>query len=94
MNSTSSVSHEKISRRAFQIWEETGRRDGDETAHWLRAESELRAEHGKTGGVERARGKSVEPTSAGKRAGEKARHSTDYAHPGVTTDSVHHLRTR
>lgn len=94
MNSTSSVSHESIARRAHQIWEETGQQDGSETAHWLQAERELQAHHGKAGEVDAARGTSVEPPVAGKHAAEQARHSTNYVHPGVTTDSLHHARNR
>lgn len=94
MKSASSISHEDISRRAYQIWEETGRRDDKEKAHWLQAESELHAEHGKTGEVDDARGKSVEPPAAGKHVPEKAPHSANYIHPGVTTDSLHHVRNR
>jgi hypothetical protein len=94
MNSTSSATHENISERAYQIWEETGKRDGNDTANWLQAERELHAQHVKTGEVDGARGKSVEPPVAGKHAPEKARHSTDYVHPGVTTDSLHHVRNR
>jgi hypothetical protein len=55
MSLNSSISHKNIARRAYQIWEETGRRDGNETAHWLQAEHELHAQHGKTGRVDGAR---------------------------------------
>ena len=55
MNLNPSISHENIARRAFQIWEETGRRDGNERAHWLQAERELHAHHGKTAEVGGAR---------------------------------------
>src|SRR5664280_2506315 len=55
MNLNPSISHENIARRAYQIWEETGRRDGNETTHWLQAERELHAQHGKTGEVDSAR---------------------------------------
>jgi len=48
-------SHRNIARRAHQIWDETGRRDGSETVHWLQAERELHVQHGKTGGVDGAR---------------------------------------
>jgi len=92
MNLTSSISHENIARRAYQIWEEAGRRDGNETVHWLQAERELDAQHGMTGEVDGARGKSVEPPVAGRQAHEISPHSTNYAHPGVTTDSLHHVR--
>jgi hypothetical protein len=39
---TSSPSTEAISRRAFEIWERTGRPDGRDLENWLQAESELR----------------------------------------------------
>lgn len=94
MHSTPSASHENISRRAHQIWEETGRQEGNETAHWLQAESELHAQDGKAGEVDAARGKSVEPAATGRHPAEKAPHSADYVHPGVTTDSLHHVRNR
>ena len=55
MNLDPSISHEDIARRAYQIWEETGRRDGNETARWLQAERELHARHGKAGEVDSAR---------------------------------------
>jgi len=66
--------------------------DGNETVHWLQAERELDAQHGMTGEVDGARGKSVEPPVAGRHAHEISPHSTNYAHPGVTTDSLHHVR--
>jgi hypothetical protein len=94
MISPSSTSHESISRRAHQIWEETGRPSGTETANWLQAVSELNAHERKAGEVDPARGTSVEPPPAGKHASEHARHSANYVHPGVTTDSLHHDRNR
>ncbi len=94
MSSTHSPRHEDISRRAYQIWEETGRGEGNDTGHWLQAERELQAQHPKTGANGDARGRSVEPPLAGKHVAEKPPHSTDYVHPGVTTDSMHHLRQR
>jgi hypothetical protein len=94
MNSISTISHENIARRAYQIWEEAGRREGNEEIHWAQAERELRAHHETTGdeGIERAR--SVEPPITGHHPSEHARHSSDYSHPGVTTDSLHHVRDR
>jgi hypothetical protein len=94
MNPIPSISHEDVSRRAYQIWQEAGQPDGNDTAYWLQAERELRAQHGKTGEVDAARGKSVEPPVAAKHVPGKTPHSTDYAHPGVTTDSLHHQRNR
>jgi hypothetical protein len=92
MSSTALVNNENISMRAYQIWEETGRQEGNEKANWLRAENELRAQHAKGGVPDPSRGKSVEPPPAGKHVPEKAPHSTNYVHPGATTDSLHHLR--
>jgi hypothetical protein len=94
MNSTSSINHEKIAHRAYQIWEESGRRDDNEKANWLQAESELHAQHERTNEVDADRGKSVEPPVTGQHAPDRAPHSTNYVHPGVTTDSLHHLRRR
>jgi Protein of unknown function (DUF2934) len=94
MSKTSLLSHEDISRRAHQIWEETGQRAGNETAHWLQAENELQAQHEKAVEANVAHGKSVEPPVTGKHATERAQHSTNYVHPGVTTDSLHHVRNR
>jgi hypothetical protein len=81
MHPTSLISHESISRRAHQIWEEAGHPDGCETDHWLQAERDLHALHGKAG----------QPIAA-KPVPSKVPHSTDYVHPGVTTDSLHHRR--
>lgn len=44
MNSPSTITHEEISQRAHDIWEQSGRLDGQETEHWLRAERELQNE--------------------------------------------------
>jgi hypothetical protein len=47
MKSTpSSITHDEIALRAHAIWEQSGRPDGQETEHWLRAERELRLERG------------------------------------------------
>ena len=35
-------SAEEISKRAFQIWEQTGRAQGRDVENWLQAEAELR----------------------------------------------------
>ena len=94
MNSTSLISHENISRRAYQIWEEAGRPDDNETAHWLQAERELQVQHGRTGGVDSDRGRSVQPPVTAGHLPGRVPHSTDYAHPGVTTDSLHHYRNQ
>jgi hypothetical protein len=36
----------------------------------------------------------VEPPAAGRHAAAISPHSTNYVHPGVTTDSLHHVRNR
>jgi hypothetical protein len=92
MNSNSSITHETVARRAYQIWEENGRQDGTETKHWLQAESELAAQHEAAGKGKSEPARPVEPRPSGKHAPEQARHSTNYVHPGVTTDSLHHAR--
>jgi hypothetical protein len=35
-------SYEEVSRRAFEIWDRSGRAPGHDLEHWLQAESELR----------------------------------------------------
>jgi hypothetical protein len=92
MNESSSVNHENIARRAHQIWEAAGRPDSDELAHWLQAERELRAHGESAGEVKGDRRNSVEPPPSGKHAPEHSPHSSNYVHPGVTTDSLHHAR--
>jgi hypothetical protein len=52
MKSTS-LSHEEISKRARQIWEQRGRPAGQENEHWLQAERELRQEQEKLHGSEK-----------------------------------------
>jgi hypothetical protein len=95
MHKVSPISHESIARRAHQIWEETGWRDGNETLHWLQAEKELRAQDESAREAKAAlHGKSVEPPPSGKHTPEQGRHSAPYVHPGVTADSLHHLRKR
>ena len=44
MKSDSPITHEEISQRARNIWEQARRPEGQETEHWLRAERELRQE--------------------------------------------------
>lgn len=36
------VAQQEIAARAYRIWERSGRRHGDDRAHWLQAERELR----------------------------------------------------
>lgn len=38
---------DEIAKRAHEIWEKSGGGEGHDMAHWLQAERELRAEHGK-----------------------------------------------
>lgn len=38
------ITHEKITQRAFEIWERQGKPEGREQEHWFRAEEELRKE--------------------------------------------------
>jgi hypothetical protein len=92
MNNASLISHENIARRAHQIWEETGRSDGNETLHWLQAEKELSRQSEQDDKAKADPRKSVEPPLSGKHAPELSPHSTNYVHPGVTTDSLHHVR--
>ena len=46
MKSNSPITHEEITQRAHDIWEQSGRPAGQETEHWFRAEQELRKERG------------------------------------------------
>jgi hypothetical protein len=93
MNPIPSVSHAAIEQRAHQIWQQAGQPDGNETAHWLQAERELQAQHENTSGAEGDRAKAAVSHPA-RHIPEKAPHSANYAHPGVTTDSLHHQRNR
>ncbi len=34
--------HERVAARAYEIWEQSGRPDGQHEEHWYRAERELR----------------------------------------------------
>jgi len=93
MNSSPSVCHEEIARRAHQIWRDAGHPDGLASAHWLQAESELHAQSGAASGEKSPRKKSEVQPAGAKHAQGRARHSSDYVHPGVTTDSLHHQRS-
>lgn len=44
MNSSSLFTQEEVAQRAHDIWEQCGRPEGQELAHWLQAERELRCE--------------------------------------------------
>jgi hypothetical protein len=97
MNTPTSPSHDSIARRAHQLWEAAGRPDGLDLGHWLEAEREereLNDQHSRTGEAAGA-GRSWPKTPAsGQRKPDRAPHSANYAHPGVTTDSLHHQRAR
>lgn len=43
-NPVTHEAHERISRRAYQMWEEAGRPEGRSDEYWLRAEREERGE--------------------------------------------------
>jgi hypothetical protein len=94
MTTFPSVSHSDIAHRAHQIWQEAGHPDGNDTAHWLQAEKELNALHAKAAGANGVHGTSAIPAPAVKHVPERSAHSANYAHPGVTTDSLHHQRNR
>ena len=38
-----SVAQQEIAARAYQLWEASGRRHGEDRAHWFEAERELRS---------------------------------------------------
>ncbi len=40
--SMSQPSYQQVSRRAFEIWERTGKQHGHDVENWLQAEAELR----------------------------------------------------
>jgi hypothetical protein len=37
------VTSQEVAARAYQLWEASGRRHGDDRAHWFQAEHELRS---------------------------------------------------
>ncbi len=41
--------NDRIARRAYELWEERGRGDGDALDNWLQAESEVRESMGEPG---------------------------------------------
>src|SRR4051812_2084950 len=41
-SSTAGAPADAISRRAYELWEQEGRPDGNDMRHWLQAEQELR----------------------------------------------------
>jgi len=66
------VTNQEIEQRAHDIWEQSGRCDGQATEHWLRAERELEDERRQAGQVE----------NAGRRSRTRNR-----AHTAVTADA-------
>jgi hypothetical protein len=48
---TTKVPHDKIAMRAYEKWCQRGRPHGTHVQDWLEAESELKAEHARTGGM-------------------------------------------
>ncbi len=38
--------YEEVSRRAYALWEQNGRREGEDLANWLQAEAEFRRDPG------------------------------------------------
>lgn len=51
---SSAITSEEIAQRAHDIWEQSGRPDGEATEHWLRAERELQEERKQAAQVEKA----------------------------------------
>jgi len=49
------VSHDQIAMRAYEKWVQHGRQHGHHMQHWLEAERELQAEHGRGHQVVNAR---------------------------------------
>jgi hypothetical protein len=93
MNPSPSIRYEDIAVRAHQHWDVAGKPDGQDTVHWLRAERELHAEHAKATEIKGPPRQEVEPPAPAKQhVPDRAPHSTNYVHPGVTTDSLHHRR--
>jgi hypothetical protein len=43
--------HKRIEQRAYELWEEAGRPEGQRDAHWRTAEVELEQEAHTTGGI-------------------------------------------
>lgn len=48
------ITYEKISKRAYKIWENEGKPSGRDSQHWLQAEAELRTE-----GLKRQKGNRI-----------------------------------
>lgn len=74
LSSTNRPSAETISRRAYELWEQEGRPEGNDLRHWLLAEQELAGRDGSSpsvGNDTRARASDVRPLQ-GTRAGAAA----------------------
>jgi len=56
----------EIAKHAYTIWESEGRPSGRDLDHWLRAEAEVKAEHGTNGATAPTRVERVQtaPTAA------------------------------
>lgn len=73
MDSNDVISHDAIRQRARALWERAGQPEGQDMAHWLQAESELRAEREKAGaGGEFDPGKTAIPTTPSTQKSEPA----------------------
>ena len=92
MNTILTFEHEVISERARRIWELAGKPEGRDTELWLQAENELRASSAEANDIEQE--KKSDRLRSNKHPVEKAPHSTDYAPTGVTTDALHHRRSK
>jgi len=56
----------EIARRAYTLWEGEGRPSGKDLDHWLRAEAEVKAEHGNNGATAPTRVETVPTAAPGK----------------------------
>ena len=67
--------HDRISRRAYQIWEEEGWPQGREAEHWSRAEREIAqgAGPGPEPAAQKDRSRAVAPPKSRKRPGAAAK---------------------
>jgi hypothetical protein len=55
---------DKVRLRAYQIWEEEGRPEGEDLAHWHRADSEIEPEHYQMPAEQDARPSEAEETES------------------------------
>jgi hypothetical protein len=85
------TSHDRISERAHQLWEQAGKPNGRETEDWLQAEREIK--HSDTAALsDPHRGREVEPLPHGKPVNTPAPHSTNSKPAHVSADALHHRR--